>query len=148
MRKASEHQMQCAVIEWCRRMEARYPELKLLYAIPNGIPLITKTAEGKRVKFAIMNYLKKEGMRPGALDLCLPVPRGTYHGLYIEMKTAKGKLKDAQYKFAVMLKHQGYCVLCVRSTEACIQLIEAYLKKGPFQAESAVVRCIESEAVT
>jgi hypothetical protein len=52
----------------------------MLFAIPNG---------GARHK-AIAGKLRAEGVRAGVPDICLPVPRGEYHGLFIELKRPKG----------------------------------------------------------
>ena len=70
---------QAALISWAEAYERIYPELALLYHIPNG---------GKRDRI-VAAKLKAQGVKPGVPDLCLPVPRGKYHGLYIEMKDGK-----------------------------------------------------------
>jgi hypothetical protein len=73
----SEHDEQSTLIQWAKFTEHELPELKLLHAIPNG---------GWRHK-ATAARLKREGLKPGIPDLCLPVPRGQWHGCYIEMKS-------------------------------------------------------------
>ena len=56
----------------------KYPELELMYAIPNG---------GKRhIHTAVV--LKQTGVKSGVPDIFLPVRRGK-HGLFIEMKRKK-----------------------------------------------------------
>ena len=82
----SEHEHQKAVIEWAEVKSGQYPELRLLYAIPNG---------GHRHK-AVAAKLKAEGVKPGVPDLCLPVRRGEYSGLYIEMKAKWHGIKRPQ----------------------------------------------------
>lgn len=57
-------------------MRRAHPELQLLYHVPN---------EGKRT-WRTGARLKSEGLKPGVPDLCLPVARGKYHGLYVELK--------------------------------------------------------------
>ena len=59
----SEHLHQKALFEWADRMEGAWPELRLMYAIPNG-GLRTKAQAGK---------LKAEGVKPGVPDIHLPV---------------------------------------------------------------------------
>ena len=97
----------------------KHPELALLYAIPNG---------GKRsIKTARM--LKATGVKAGVPDMCLPVPRYPYHGLYIELKRRKGgRVSEKQSEWLHDLRKEGYktCV-CYGSDEA-IQVIEEYLK--------------------
>ena len=52
--------------------------------------------------------LKTMGVKKGVPDLCLPVPRGTCHGLYIEMKALDGKPEADQLWWEEQLKHNGY----------------------------------------
>ena len=73
----TEHQEQCAVVQWAALQHGRYPELALLYAIPNAGAGAQRGQAGK---------MKAEGVKPGVPDLCLPVRRGKCSGLYIEMK--------------------------------------------------------------
>ena len=70
----TEHQIQTCVMEWAEGQLIQHPELKMLYAIPNGGARNAITGA----------LLKAEGVKPGVPDLCLPVARGKYHGLYIE----------------------------------------------------------------
>lgn len=72
----SESAEQSALFQWARFATATVPELRLLYAIPNG---------GHRLKSAAVR-LKREGVRPGVPDVCLPVPRGAYGACYLELK--------------------------------------------------------------
>src|SRR5210317_2495480 len=97
----TEHNEQVAVVEWFR---IRFPLLKMaLFAIPNG---------GLR-HIRVAMTLKKEGVISGVSDLFLMVPRGTFHGLFIEMKTAKGKVSDNQQKFLDIARSQGYeAIVC------------------------------------
>ena len=76
--RMTEAQHQSALIKWSQlpQIRARYPELKLLHHIPNG---------GRRDPIEA-KHLKAQGVKPGVPDLCLPVARGNFHGLYIEMK--------------------------------------------------------------
>lgn len=71
---ASEAQHQAYVIKWSQQPSIRrqWPELALLHHIPNG-----GTRDAVEAK-----HLKQQGVKSGVPDLCLPVPRGQYHGLY------------------------------------------------------------------
>ena len=74
----TEAQHQAMVMKWSQQPEirSRWPELALLYHIPNGG---TRDAiEGR--------HLKQQGVKRGVPDLCLPVARENYHALYIELK--------------------------------------------------------------
>lgn len=70
----SEAQHQENVIKWSQQPSIRrqWPELALLHHIPNG-----GTRDAVEAK-----HLKQQGVKSGVPDLCLPVPRGQYHGLY------------------------------------------------------------------
>ena len=65
-----EAQEQETVVQWCEWN--RIP----VFAIPNG---------GKR-DAAEAAHMKRQGVRAGVPDLCIPLARGGYHGLVIELK--------------------------------------------------------------
>jgi hypothetical protein len=98
--KQTEHLHQVALINWARLNTKKYPELDLLFSIPNG---------GKR-HIGVAKKLKAEGVKPGIPDLFLPVARGNYHGMFIEMKADKGRLSPAQKQLHNDLGLQGYKV--------------------------------------
>ena len=95
----TEQKEQINLIEWSQQPSIRkvYPELALLFHIPNERP--------DKVQAAI---LKNMGVKRGVPDLFLPVPSGGYHGLFIEMKTDKGRTSDAQLWWGDHLKANGY----------------------------------------
>ena len=110
-----ERSEQIMLIEWAELMQRRIPALKWLYHVPNG---------GKRdpVTGAL---LKKMGVKAGVPDLCLPVPVGKYHGLYIEMKCGKGRPSDEQRKWIAHLCEVGYCVhICYGFREAAKTILD------------------------
>lgn len=115
----SEHQIQAGVVWWARAMERRHPELRWLHAIPNG---------GARTPITGA-LLKASGVRRGVPDLCLPVPRGQYHGLYMELKRPKGRTTKEQHEWLEGLFKMGYQVeLCTSVIEATQRLL-SYLKQ-------------------
>lgn len=77
---------QMILIRWAQFESGRHPELSLLFHVPNG---------GKRSKVEAARF-KAMGVQAGVPDLFLPVPRGAYHGLFIEMKAPKGRTSNAQ----------------------------------------------------
>lgn len=99
----------------------KYPELNLLYHVPNG---------GSRHK-AEAGRLRAEGVKAGVPDLCLPVARGQYHGLYIELKRQRGgRTSDHQSEWLDALSAQGYkAALCYGWEQAAGTIIE-YLTGG------------------
>lgn len=121
MRKLTESQIQSSFILWCNFYlnQKLYPELDLIFSIPNG-------AWTKNVRVAVK--LKREGLKPGVPDTFLPVARGIYHGLFIEFKrNTKSKKSDNQIEWKNKLRKQGYCVLLAISCEGAIKIIKKYL---------------------
>lgn len=102
------------LFNWTQYQYARHPELELLYHIPNG---------GKRDARTAAN-LKRQGVKAGVPDLHLPVARGGYNGLYIELKVGSNKPTQLQKKWLSNLNEQGYlAVVCYGWQEAADQLI-------------------------
>jgi hypothetical protein len=112
-----ESEEQQALFRWAKLSEGRLPELKLLHHIPNG---------GKRNPREAAR-LKLEGVRSGVPDISLPVARGRYHGMYIEMKADKGRLSENQIEWMDRLRRQGYLVALCHGWEEAAKIIEKYL---------------------
>lgn len=92
-----------------------------------GIPIAHIPNEGKRSK-SYGARLKRMGLRKGFPDLIIPLVRGKYHGLFIEMKYNGGKTSTDQDDWLNRLASEGYaCAVCY-SAEDAIRLIEKYLK--------------------
>jgi hypothetical protein len=60
--------------------------------------------------------------------MSLPVARGGYHGLYIELKTGKGRTSESQDWWIDKLTIEGYKAVVCRGWEAAKDMIEEYLK--------------------
>ena len=73
-------------------------------------------------------HLKQQGVKSGVPDLCLPVPRGRYHGLYIEMKTESGHTTAVQEWWGERLQAQGYAWRVCHGWQAAVALLEWYLQ--------------------
>lgn len=126
--KDLEHQEQCSLITWTNYAQQTYPELNLIFAIPNG---------GKRNPIVAAN-LKAEGVKSGVPDLMLPVARGEYHGLFIEMKSKKGRESANQILWRERLTAQNYkCVVCYSWLEAKDVIIN-YLNLCPHRLENLI----------
>lgn len=110
----TEHDIQRHVVLWAKLNAKTYPALALLYAVPNG------GHRSKRTAIA----MKREGVRAGVPDLCLPVAgRDGTHALYIEMKTPKGRVRPNQQQWIDNLRSAGNSVQVCRSFEeatACL----------------------------
>lgn len=113
----TEAQEQITLFSWAAVQAI--PELALLYHIPNG---------GSRHK-AEAARLRAEGVRSGVPDLCLPVPRGGCHGLYIELKRLRGgRLSEQQRAWLDALGKQGYAVAVCKGWEDAAETILRYLE--------------------
>lgn len=121
-RKRSEATEQETVIQWCGWHEGKYPELKLIFHIPNG---------GSRNTIEAAN-LKRQGVKAGVPDLCLPVPMNGFHGLYIEMKYGRNKSTEKQEKWQKALREQGYYVAVCYGAEEAERLIASYLNMAGY----------------
>ena len=121
-----ESEEQQALIRWADYMAATVrPESRLLYHIPNG---------GTRGK-AEAGRFRAEGVRAGVPDLCLPVARGEYHGLYIELKRTKGgKISEKQKEWLDALEKEGYCAAVCHGWDEAREKIETYLDGGKQRA--------------
>lgn len=98
-------------------MRGKYPELALMFAIPNG---------GHRHK-AVAKKLKAEGVMPGVPDIFLACPKGAYHGLFIELKAAKGYATENQKLWLEKLYKAGYGAVICKGRDEAIAVIEKYL---------------------
>ncbi|MCL2183364.1 MAG: VRR-NUC domain-containing protein [Chitinispirillia bacterium] len=117
-----EHEEQKAVFDWAKANLPLRPELALLHAIPNG---------GHRRK-AVAAKLKAEGVKSGVPDIDLPVARGGYHGLKIEMKRTRGGVTSPEQKWWIeQLTAQGYSASVCHGAESAIKTIEWYLNLKP-----------------
>ena len=114
----SAHQAQ--VVEWSRwaykANPSRYPMLNMLHCSLNGVKL-----SGTQAKVA-----KGQGMLSGVPDLFLPVPKNGYHGLFIEMKSEKGRVTENQHWFLTNADSVGYKTVICYSAKEAISAIEAY----------------------
>ncbi|MDL2224661.1 VRR-NUC domain-containing protein [Eubacteriales bacterium OttesenSCG-928-M02] len=117
----TESQEQIALFEWAAYQTARLPGIELMYHIPNG---------GRRDAREAARF-KAEGVKAGYPDICLPVARNGYHGLYIELKRVKGgRVSEAQERCMESLQAQGYQVEVCKGCEEAVRVIEEYMGGG------------------
>ena len=108
---------QALFIQWCNHHEDIYPDLHYLHHIPNG---------GKRDPREA-GKLKQMGVKRGVPDLSLPVPKGRYIGLYIEMKYKDNVPTKEQADWLNALTQTGhYCCICY-SAAGAVKITEEYL---------------------
>lgn len=128
----SEHSEQSAVIDWARKLENLYPELGMLFAVPNGakLPYVKDPKSGRRYSPEAFK-LRAEGLRKGVPDLCLPVARQGFCGMFVEMKVGDNKPSPEQVAYLDALAgHNYYAAVCWGADDA-ISSIAEYLGLPP-----------------
>ena len=118
-RQSPEFQMQAALVNWCELMAAAYPALRLLRGSMNGVRL-TPAQAGKA---------KAAGMLKGEHDITLPVARGGYHGLSLELKAGKNKPTPEQLEYGERLKAEGWYVAYSWDWQEAADIIQKYLEE-------------------
>jgi hypothetical protein len=123
---ATEHDEQVALFQWIALEQRDTPELGLLFAIPNAGGY---RGGYKKNVVRVVNMLR-EGVKSGVPDLFLPVARGGYHGLFVEMKREKGgRLSQHQKEWGEALTAQGYLVVSCPGWDAARHNLIHYLEK-------------------
>ena len=112
-RATPERDMQAALFEMAAYKEAERPELECLYANVNG-----QYRPGLR---------PEPGMRAGVPDVSLMVARSGHHGLFLELKSKSGRVRDSQRAWISRLRSEGYAVRVVRSLDEAWTTITDYL---------------------
>lgn len=104
------------------QFDLEFPALSgRLFHVANG---------GKRTRTESY-YLRRQGVRKGVPDLVLPVPMGSYHGLYVEMKAEKphsSQVTEDQDDWIGFLNAQGYFATVARGALEAMDIIRRYLK--------------------
>lgn len=122
----SESDEQINLFTWAQYSIGAHPELDLMYHIPNG---------GKR-DLSTAKKLKAEGVKSGVPDVCLPIARGGFHSLYIEMKAGRNKATESQSKWIEALNANGnLAVVCYGWVDAS-NVIRKYLNGGIIRDEN------------
>lgn len=116
----SERTLQGLVFEWLSYLSRTVRELT--FAIPNGAKRDIRTAIS----------LKKQGLTAGVPDICMAIPHGGKHGLFIELKVGYNKPTKHQLDMIEKLRRQGYACFVCYSFEDTKQTILDYLKGHPF----------------
>ena len=118
VRVASEAQEQGAVVQWSHLACRQWPELQWLFHAANGEVRDKRTAA----------KLKWLGVKPGVPDLLLPVPKGPYSGLALEMKRRKGgRISADQQRFLEALRAFKWHVSVCAGAEDAIAVIRWYM---------------------
>jgi hypothetical protein len=107
--------LQIACVKWFRLQYAKYADY--LWAVPNGGKRPGKTGP----------ILTAEGVLSGVSDLVLSLPSTVYHGLFIEMKSDKGKVSPSQAAFLERQKAVGYQTAVCYTFDEFMEVINNYM---------------------
>lgn len=118
IRHSYEHEHQVALFNWRELFVHAYPALKLLRGSMNGVHL--SKAQAAKAKAA--------GMLTGEHDVTLPVPRGGYTGLSVELKYGNNKPTQAQIDYGNALIAEGWLVAYFWDWVDAAELIKKYLE--------------------
>lgn len=104
-------------IIFVNRVRHFHPEV-LIYAVPNGGRRDPKEAA----------RLKHEGVLAGVPDTFVAEPRGSWHGLYVEMKRQSGgRESDIQRALRAKLTAKGYKVVVAYGAEQAYSAFLEYM---------------------
>ncbi len=112
-----EYDAQVAVFEWAALYQNQYPCLDLLFGSLMGVRLPPK----------LLNKHKKAGMKKGKPDINLPVARGGFIGLWIELKAPGNDVTPDQERILRRLAEEGNAAYRCTGAAATIKIIEAYV---------------------
>ena len=116
--ETTENQIQSAFFSWCATNRRQMPELDLMFSIPNGA-YKSQYAQG---------LFKRTGLRAGVPDVFFPVSRCGFLGMFIEFKSATGRVSPAQKTWIENLTKEGYLVTTCRDWEIAAEMVTLYLK--------------------
>lgn len=128
-----ESRMQCAAIERIDHLfRLHYPqymiELEDSKKRKRKVAPIYATPNGSNRKIVTAAILKREGVRSGIPDLTLPIPSKFCHGLYIEVKTEKGRMSNNQSSWKAFLDKVGYNTMICRSADEILFVVEQHMR--------------------
>jgi hypothetical protein len=119
----TEHEIQSQFFAWLDKVAVK------LFGLPKmagGFPAWATPNAGKRSPRTGAR-MKREGLRAGVPDVFIAVPTEYYGGLFIEFKTAKGRVSQAQKNMMEDLAEAGYhCAVC-RSVDEGIDVVTKYI---------------------
>lgn len=119
-RRHVEHEQQVVFFNRIRALAINEPRFaqaaRRTHAVPNG---------GGRSK-AEAGRLKAEGVTKGVSDIFCAMPQGSFHGLYIEMKSPDGRVSDEQDTWLSESRALGYAGAVCRSADEAFDLWRTY----------------------
>jgi hypothetical protein len=82
----------------------------------------------RRTSWAAGKIRKAKGVKAGIPDIVVPIPKGRFSGLYIEMKLPGEKPSPAQVTMIEILHLLKHCVRVAYSADEAIEIFKKYIK--------------------
>ncbi|QFT40043.1 VRR-NUC domain protein (plasmid) [Vibrio sp. THAF191c] len=124
--KLAEHWLQVRIFY---TLEVDYPdEYEFAFAVPNG---------GHRSKRSA-SLISYEGQKKGTPDVFIPIPKGIYHGMFLEVKTEKGTASKDQKSKAELYRQMGYYVVIAKGYDACMAQLTQYFALPSFDNKTTL----------
>lgn len=115
MTKFKESNEQIAAMDWLR---LQHPEVSL-HTMHIG--------NERKASYYAGYMMKRMGVLKGASDLFIAWPSGSYHGLFIEVKSKTGKPTPAQNEFIERMLKKGYHACVCYGADEIMNTIIWYL---------------------
>lgn len=118
-----EEDLQIACVGWFRIQFPHYG--RLMYANLNALAFVSGQNKGAFINK--LKRLKAMGLEKGVPDLMLAVRRGSYCGLYCELKVPGKPTKPEQDEMIELLKSQGYFCFVSKQVDHFANVIKNYM---------------------
>ncbi len=103
---------QIKVCEWLRQLHPNIPFIHI--------------ANERTCNIVYGRILRRMGVRKGVCDLFMPKCNSSASGLWLELKSAKGKLSSSQLEFINEMISLGYMAHVAYSSEEAILIIKNF----------------------
>lgn len=120
-----EDNLQAATATWLRM---QHPDV-LAFHVPNGGNRPTRTNRRGRTYSPAGVRLKQMGALAGVSDWLIMEPRGSYHGLALELKAKGGSLQPSQSDFLERMAARGYATAVCWNLDSFKETVEKYLSQ-------------------
>lgn len=124
MKKIKEFEIQSALVEYAYCLSVG----NCLIYIPNEQIIFSKSVRLiQSHKMGWWNKLKKMGFKKGIADLFLALPKGDYHGLFLEIKRKGNYLNSEQKLFLKQSSKNNYACDVAYTVEEGMKIFDHYL---------------------
>ena len=111
----TENQIQIALMAWIKLQ------------LPHIFDYTIHIANQRKTSLQAGALLKKLGVKAGVSDIFIAWPTNQYFGLWLELKTHKGKLSAEQHVFMERMSKVGYKAMVSFGLDEAIKIIELYV---------------------